>query len=210
MKNKGIFIVIDGPSASGKDTIIRQSLKNLEKLNIKALSIEETKETNYDREKILLAKEKGDAETAKAIISERKKFYEQKVIPQLSSGAIVIANRGELTTLGYQTLKQQLSMEEIWSLHRLCAIPIPDLAVITNCSVEEAIRRESERQNKEEKDKKSMSGKFTIEREHIHANYQNVKNFLLSKKIPVIYLDTEIVSVALGSQKIIDFIRRYE
>lgn len=56
MSGKGLLIVIDGPSASGKDTVIEQVLKDLAGLNIKALCVEETKEENYDRGEILEAK----------------------------------------------------------------------------------------------------------------------------------------------------------
>ena len=108
MKN-GLFIVVDGPSASGKDSIIKQVLKDLKNLRLKSVSIEETKEKKYDRKRILLAKKRGDKEVAKTIISERKKLYLEKVIPQLSKDIIVIANRGEPSTLSYQTLKDELN-----------------------------------------------------------------------------------------------------
>ena len=56
MKKGAGFIVVDGPSASGKDSIIEQVLKDLKTLGIKSVSLEETKEKDYDRKKILMAK----------------------------------------------------------------------------------------------------------------------------------------------------------
>src|SRR3989344_8843310 len=114
---KGLFIVVDGPSASGKDSVITQVLKDLENLGLKAVSIEETKEENYDRKRILLAKDQGDKEAAETIINERAKIYEEKVTPQLANGTIVIANRGEPSTLSYQTLNG-LTMQNVWEMHR--------------------------------------------------------------------------------------------
>lgn len=216
MKKKGVFIVVDGPSASGKDTIIKQVLKDLKKLHIKAVSIEETKEKEYNRKKILAVKDEGDKKIARVIVNERSNIYQKKVIPQLSKGIIVIANRGEPTTLGYQTLKNQLTMEDVWILHRKYNIPLPDLAVITNCSVEEAIRREEERKLSFEKDKNSMSGKFTglstdkktlNKRQQIHKNYDKVKELIESKGIPLIYLKTDTMKVSEESERIIDFIK---
>ncbi len=208
MRKKGLFIVVDGPSASGKDSIIGQILKDLDTLNIKAVSIEETKEENYDRKKILLAKKFGDKKVAEAIIEERNKLYSIKVIPQLQAGNLVIANRGEPTTLAYQTLKNKLTMEDAWIMHRAKDIPLPNLIVITNCSVEEAIRREKLRKKSiEEKDKNFMSGKFTSARKQIHANYKNVKNFLGKKGLSVIYLDTDTMDVPEESQEIVNFIK---
>mgnify|MGYP001603853938 CR=1 FL=1 len=85
---KGLFIVVDGPSASGKDTIITQVIKDLKDIGLESVAIEETKDEKYDRKKILLAKEQGDEKIARTIIQERKRIYQAKVIPQLQEGAI--------------------------------------------------------------------------------------------------------------------------
>lgn len=211
---KGLFILVDGPSASGKDSIINQLLKDLEKLNLKADSIEETKEKNYDREKILLAKEKGDKEAASVIINQRKKLYQEIVMPTLLK-KIVIANRGETTTLAYQTLNNELTMQNVWDMHRNQNIPLPSLVVITNCSVKEAIRREKLRKpSLEEKDGKFMSGKFTIDskkmgfenRTRVHEAYEKVKNFLEEKGVPVTYLNTDNMNIPQEAESILNFI----
>lgn len=208
MKKKGLFIVVDGPSASGKDSIIRQVLKNLNRLGLKAVSIEETKEENYDRKKILLAKELGDKKVAEAIIEERRKLYSAKVIPQLKNGVFVIANRGEPTTLSYQTIKKEIDMKDVWNMHRQQNILLPDLVVITNCNVQEALRREKLRKpSAEEKDKNFMSGKFTSARKQIHDKYKKVKDFLEKKEIFVIYLNTDTMKMPQESKIIIDYIK---
>jgi len=206
---KGLFIVVDGPSASGKDSVITQVLKDLENLGLKAVSIEETKEENYDRKRILLAKDQGDKEAAETIINERAKIYEEKVTPQLANGTIVIANRGEPSTLSYQTLNG-LTMQNVWEMHRTQDIPLPDLVVITNCSVSEAVRREGLRKiSFEEKNKDFLSGKFTTleKRKRIHENYEKTKDFLEKKGITVIYLDTDKMNVPQVCKKIISFIK---
>ncbi len=205
----GFFIIIDGPSGSGKDTIIRQVLKDLKKLGVKATAIEETKEKKYDREKILTAKLRGNKEVAKTIINERKKLYSSKVIPYLSTNKLVIANRGESTTLGYQTIENEISMDEVWNMHRKQKIPLPNLVIIINCSVEEALRRESlKKPSSEEEDERFMSGKFTKnDRELINENYKKVKSFLEKKGVSVIYLDTTNITILQTSQKIVNSIK---
>jgi len=206
---KGLFIVVDGPSASGKDSIIKQILKDLNNLRLKSTSIEETKEKKYERKKIMLAKRRGDKAVAKTIIIERKKLYRELVVPQISKGVIVIANRGEPSTLSYQTFNE-LTMEGAWDMHREKNIPLPDLVVITNCSVKEAIRRENLRKTSfEEKNKGFLSGKFTSleKRKLIHDNYKKTKDFLKKKGLSVIYLDTDKMDVSGESRKIVNFIK---
>lgn len=219
---QGLLVVIDGPSASGKDTIIKRVLKDLNKLKIKAASVEETKEANYDRKKILQAKKIGDKEAAKAILNERKKIYGEKVLPQISKGIILLVNRGEPSTLSYQTIRKEITMEEVWNMHRSLNIPIPDLVVIANCSVDEAIRREGLRKPSfEEKDGNFLSGKFTLhhngtgfsqsdfaKRKDIHNNYENVKNFLEKKGLDVIYLNTDTINIPKACRKIVNFIEK--
>lgn len=213
----GFFIIIDGPSASGKDSIIQQMLKDLGRIGIPAVTIEETKEKYYDRKKILSAKQYGDKTVAQTIINERKKLYQAKIVPQLLSNIVVIANRGEPSTTVYQTIKNEIAMEDVWKMHRKQEVLLPDLVVISNCSAKEAIRREDARKSSSEKEEKDfMSGKFTpppsqkenIEkRKLIHANYKKLRDFLKKKGVPVIYLETEDMTILEGSQKIIGFVK---
>jgi len=211
MRRKGLLIVVDGPSASGKDSVIQRALKDLRKLAIKIVSIHETKEKDYDREKILSVKELGDKKTADAIIDERKKIYQTKIIPQLLAGKFIVANRGEPSTLAYQTLKQEITMEEVWEMHRNAGVPLPDLAIILNCGVKEAIRRESfKKLSNEDKKGKSMGGKFTkslAEREQVHGNYEKVKDFLKRKGLSVIYLQNDALHVQEESEIILNYLK---
>lgn len=211
MRRKGLSILIDGPSASGKDSAIKQILKDLCNLGIQAFSIQETKEKFYDREKILAAKGFGDKKTAETIISERKKIYQVKIVPKLSAGKLVIVNRGESTTLAYQTLNKEISMEDVWKMHRNANIPLPDLVIILNCSIEEALRRENLKKiSDNNKDKNSLSGNFTQDfeqRKQIHTNYERVKDFLEKKGLSVIYLQNDVISLPEESSIILNYLK---
>lgn len=206
------FLIVDGPSASGKDSIIKELIKELKLLGKTVFSFEETKVLTYDRQKILAAKLLGEKAVAKAILEEREKLY-QTIFPEQHAD-IIIANRGEPSMLAYQTL-EQLSMESIWGMHRAAGIPLPDFVVITTCSPQEAERREALRGSTEEKSEKQLSGKFTLSLENslekrtkIHDRYKKVATFLRRKNIPLLYIDTDTMNVSEESQKIIDAIKK--
>lgn len=205
--NKALFVVIDGPSGSGKDSVVKNLTEDLNKINIKAFTIEETKEKTYNREKILQAVKIGDKKTAESIISERKKLYSAIVAPKLLKGICVIANRGEPSTLAYQTLKQQITQEDVWTMHRNADILLPDLIVILNCEPQEALRRQKLRQSLAEKDKKFLSGKFSSRRQHVHVNYTRLKNFLKNKGLAVLYLKNDKITIDKQSEIIIKKIK---
>lgn len=211
MSGKGLLIVIDGPSGSGKDSVVKQVIKDLRKLNIGAISIQETKEKDYNREKILAAKGFGDKKTAEAIIRERRKIYQAKILPKLLDGKLVIANRGEPTTLTYQTLGKEMVMDDLWKMHRNANIPPPDLAIILTCSANEALRRESLKKTSSNiENKNSLSGAFTQNlkrRKQIHTNYEKTKNFLEKKGLFVIYLQNDALDVREESKIILNYLK---
>lgn len=210
-----MFIIVDGPSASGKDSIIKQLVLDLTTADRHVIAFEETKETTYDRKKILDAKKHGDTAVAQAIIAERKKLYLQKVTPYLEPKTIIIANRGEPSTLAYQTAKNEISMEDVWQMHRNHGITLPDLVVITNCSPEEAARREKARGDSvHEKDSTSLSGKFTLslensleKRRKIHKQYEMVVDFLTKKGIHVLYINTDTMNIIQESNAILEVVK---
>lgn len=195
---RGLFIVVDGPSATGKDTLISLLGAQLKKENYHVFSYEEIEMPEYDRRKILAAKTQGDNAVAQAFIEERKKLYDATIAEKIQKGDIVIANRGEPSTLVYQTLGSQISINRVWEMHRNNHIQLPDLIVLTTCSIEEATRRDMQRNRTE--DTHSIHGKFTRAEDEeatqkkrllIHIQYEKVKVFLREKGVHIVEVNTE-------------------
>lgn len=220
--NKGLLVVFDGPSGTGKDSLI-DTLSS--ELQYRRIPVSQLSEEDLDdrRHEILEAKERGktmdgsgDRQMAEVLIEHRAAIYRQLFQPILEAGHIVFANRGEPATLAYQTARGELTMHEIWDMHRAAGIPTPDLVVLTTCSVATAVKRElqdiqgsgfSSVRNEREKGS-GLSGRVTQEsgageaeklkrREAIHRQFDRVGKFLLEGRgVPVLSLNTEHMSVS--------------
>ena len=111
-------------------------------------------------------------------------------------------------------------MQEVWDLHRDNDIALADLVVITNCSVKEAIARESQR-GTITSTQRELQGKFTTvsnhlpenavkKREKIHTQYKAVKKFLEKEGVPVLDLDTDLLSISGEVRKILERLREID
>ena len=144
----GTLIVIDGPSGSGKDTLISKLKKRINYLGFNAYVLSE-EEMDKERSEIIAARNCGikrggfgDKEMVDMLVLHKSQIYRSFVEPILWNGGTVLANRGEPATLAYQTARSEVDMDYIWHLHRLYNVRIPDLVVITFCAPETALLRE--------------------------------------------------------------------
>ena len=225
----GSLIIIDGPSGSGKDSLIAALFKRLS--NSQVYVVDEEVLDRDRRYEIITAKDRGkarggsgDREMAAVLIAHRARVYRDHLIPRLKDGRTVIANRGEPATLAYQTARGELTMDDVWNMHRRIGIPTPDLVVLTTCSPRTAIMREQGDKTApsirtEKESGRGLSGKVTQEagaseteklarRELIHAQYETAQRFLKRKRVPVLSLNTEKMTVSAEVEAVVELLGR--
>lgn len=210
MAEKVTLVVVDGPSASGKDALIESLVDGFETRKSHFFRLSEDK-LDPDRDAIKKARDMGkrkggmgDREMAAVITSHRAQIYRRELtrLAQGSSHTTVLANRGLPATLAYQTLRGEVTMDEVWNDHQQQKIPNPDLVVITNCRPETAHIREESRNTIGS----GLSGSVTREsgttadetfrrRRNLHQNFRRVTEFLREKSLPVIELDTDYLTL---------------
>lgn len=123
------LIILDGPSGSGKDSLLKNLVGKLLNLGVNTYQFSE-EELDDRRHEILEARDRGktggrsgDAEMAEVLIEHRARIYQQHVEPRLKEGRLVLGNRGEPATLAYQTARGDLTMDAVWQKHRENHIP---------------------------------------------------------------------------------------
>ena len=197
--NRGKWVVVDGPSGSGKDSLLSVLQQRLLEINTPFSYISE-EDLDPDRQQILTAA--GDRAKAELLVDHRFRIWHKYVYPALMEGRVVLSNRGEPATLAYQTASGEISISQVWEMHRHRGISRPDLVVITVCRPDAALLRREQDQaasgsiRAERERGRGLSGKFTGERQElIHRQYFEVRRFLEEKNVPVLLLDTEKMSV---------------
>ena len=221
----GMFLIFDGPSGTGKDTLIRLIKTQL------PCSVLSEEELDPRRGEILAARAaakqrrgSGDLEMAQVLIAHRAEIYKQHLYPVLQDGRIVIANRGEPATLVYQTARKELSMQQVWQMHRQARIIVPNLVVILTCSVEIALARDENDRltsviRREAEGGRRLSGQVSHEpgadlaevlrrKEAIHAGYEQVEVFLKRKGVDVLRLDTEKLTPEMEASRVLEALQK--
>lgn len=134
MKNKGLFISLEGIDGSGKTTVQAGLLQHFSKYP--SLAIREPGGTLIS-EKIreILLDEKNLEITARTeaflYAAARSQLVEEIIRPALAQGKVVIADRYLDSTIAYQGYGRGLDLEFLTTLNRLCCGNLsPDLTLL--------------------------------------------------------------------------------
>jgi dTMP kinase len=148
----GLFILFEGPNASGKSSQINQLASNLSSLGREVVITREPggdPEAEAIRQKIFTMKKAGELsplDEMNLFFQSRKIWIDRVVRPALESGHDVIADRCYPSTLVYQGILGGIPRAIIeGKIQEVCGNTLPDMIILLNFigeeGVEELIRR---------------------------------------------------------------------
>ena len=142
MRNKGVFICIEGLDASGKTTHSRRLVRNLRRRGFDAVYTSEPSRGeigNFIRTYILQRRRRVPS-VVEALLFAVDRFYhvEKRVKPALEEGKIVVSDRYVYSSLAYQGAAGS-DLRWIEEINRL-ALP-PDLAIYIDVPPEVVVKR---------------------------------------------------------------------
>ncbi|HOG23462.1 MAG: Thymidylate kinase [Candidatus Omnitrophica bacterium ADurb.Bin292] len=147
MKKKGIFITFEGAEGSGKSTQIREAAKFFRKKGREVILLREPGGTKISEliRKILLDRANQGMSHATELflyLAARAQVVEEKILPALREGKVVIADRFEDSTRAYQGFGRGFSLEAIESMSRLVrGTLIPDLTFVLDVDITKGLAR---------------------------------------------------------------------
>ena len=137
---KGKLVCIEGIDGSGKTTQVNLLAKALRERGYDVIILKEPTDGVYGK-KIRKMIEEGKTNPEKLFelfLKDRKENIEKNILPALRNGKIVIMDRYYISTLVYQS---DVGIERILEAHEKISAPKPDLVIILDIPVDEALRR---------------------------------------------------------------------
>jgi len=142
MRNKGVFICIEGLDASGKTTHSRRLVRNLRRRGFDAVYTTEPSPGEIGRfiRKYILQRRRRVPSVVEALLFavDRVDHVEKRVKPTLEEGKIVASDRYIYSSLAYQGAAG-LDLRWIEEINKL-ALP-PDLAIYIDVPPEVVVKR---------------------------------------------------------------------
>jgi dTMP kinase len=143
----GKFLVFEGPDGSGKSTQFRRFLRACEAAGLTVCEVREPGGTGVGEEirDILLDHAHKDMTLACEMLlymASRAQLIEQKILPALKRGELVLADRFLASTLAYQGTAGGMPIKDIQDVARVALRGCkPDLVIVFDVDQETAAKR---------------------------------------------------------------------
>lgn len=142
----GLFLSLDGIDGTGKSTQCRLLVDWLKSQGFPVVHCIDPGGTPLGEQlrEILLNGKDNISMRAEALLfmASRAELVAREILPALTANQIVVSDRYLLATVVYQGHAGQLPVEELWQVGRMATGGIePDLTLVLDLPVEDAIRR---------------------------------------------------------------------
>ena len=164
----GRYVILEGISGSGKNTLADALCEELRTRGIPHCFVEEPEDVFRALRKEL---KKRDVELSHSAIkkalftADRVALLEQKILPALKNGEVVISVRSYLSTAVYQSLTDAEAFRTMLDYEWM---PLADMLVLLDVGVDEALNRIDDREK--------TPGEFET-REHLSHHRERFLNF---------------------------------
>lgn len=150
---KGLFITFEGGECSGKTTLIKKLVSYYENKGYKVLTSREPGGTPIAEQiRNVILDNNNVAMTGKCeallYAASRIQHVEEKILPALNKGYIVLCDRFIDSSLAYQGYARNIGFDLILEANKFVLDYLPDLTVLINIKPEIALKRMSNRPDK--------------------------------------------------------------
>lgn len=146
----GLFIALEGPDGSGKSTIAKLLGDYLDEKNIAYISTREPGGTEIGEKirNLILDKEHTDmSDRTEALLyaASRSQHVDEKILPALKEGKLVLCDRFVLSSLAYQGRGRQLGIENVKQINDFAIGDVyPDLILFFYIDPSITLKRKTE------------------------------------------------------------------
>ena len=146
MVKKGLFITFEGADGSGKSTQLKKTAEFFQKKGFEVVSTRDPGGTplGVKIREILLHHEGKIADKSELFLylADRAQHVDQKIIPALNEGKVVLCDRYIDSSVAYQGYARGLDIEEIIMLNNIVTKSyLPDLTFVFDVSTDVAETR---------------------------------------------------------------------
>lgn len=199
-----MFISLEGGEGSGKSTILKEILKYFEENNISYLATREPGGTKISEQIRAVILDNSNTEMsplteAMLYAASRCQLLNEKIIPALNEGKVVISDRFVDSSIIYQGIGRGLGTSVVYEINKPILSRMPDLTLFFDITPEEGFERIFKNKDRE-------VNRLDLESLEFHKkNYNGFKDLANSNKERIVIIDAskDITTVAKSAIKVI-------
>ncbi len=156
-----MFITFEGGDGTGKTTLIERVYKTLKETHDVIVTREPggSPIAEIIRDVVLNPKYKGITARTEALLiaAARAQHLDDKIIPALNEGKIVLSDRYIDSSLAYQACGRDLGFDYVLAINQYATMHMPDLTFYIDLEPEVGIKRITKRKKYDRLDQETMS-----------------------------------------------------